>query len=104
MELAVFSRLVEPINQLGHQLRCVEGRRGLEDDADLSSLLIDGGNTVGQFFVLAAMPSVLPAVTKKIPVELLDVILAKWQILPRAKDGLHHLGIARDFLLVAAGE
>jgi hypothetical protein len=104
VELAVFARLVEPIDQLCHQLRCVEGRGGLEDDADLSSLLIDGGDTVRQFFVFAAMPSVLPAVTKKIPVELLDVILAEWQILPRAEDGLHDFGVTCDLLLVAAGE
>ncbi len=104
VELVVFSRLVKPIDQLGHQLRRIEGRGRLEDDADLSSLLIDGGNTVRQLFVLAAMPSVLPVVTKKIPVELLDVILAERQVLPRAKDGLHGLGVAGYFLLITAGE
>jgi hypothetical protein len=37
-------------------------------------------------------------------VELLDVILTEGQVLPRAEDCLHDLGIAGDFLLIAAGE
>ncbi len=50
------------------------------------------------------MPSILPAMAEKIPMELLDVILGERQVFPRPEEGLHDLGIACHFLLVATCE
>ena len=59
MELLGVTRLVEPVNQLGHQLRRVKWRGCLKDDADLPTLLIDGRDAVRPLLVLTPMPGIL---------------------------------------------
>ena len=65
MEPLQFLGLPEPSDKLGHQPRRVEGRGGLEDDGNLLAGVVEGGDTVGQRLVLAAVPVVLLAVAAK---------------------------------------
>ena len=50
------------------------------------------------------MPRVFLAVDEEITVQLLDVVLGDYDIVPRPEHEFHHLRIAGHFLLVAGGE
>ena len=50
------------------------------------------------------MPRVLFAVDQQVAVQLLDVVLGERDVLPGREHQVHHLGVARHFLLVAGGE
>ncbi len=65
----------------------------------LTSDEIGSGNAVRVGLVVAAMPGVLLAV-----VQLLDVVLGEWDVLPRREHQVHQLGIASRLLLIAGGE
>jgi hypothetical protein len=71
--------LVEPVHQLAHQPRGIEGTRGLEDDANLVAVGIEDGNAVGGRLVLAAMALVLVVETQRVAVELLAPVRARSQ-------------------------
>ena len=50
------------------------------------------------------MPLVLGRMRQQVTVELADVALRQRDRVIGRKDGLHHLGIAGDFLLIPGGE
>lgn len=64
---------VEPGNQVTHSPGRVEGRRGLEHDPDLPSLIVECGDAVRGGFVGAPVPSVLDAVAQQVTMQLADV-------------------------------
>ena len=68
------------------------------------AVFIEGGDTVGKGLVCAPVAVVLLAVAQKVAVKLLDVIFCDGDVGPSLKNRLHHLGIARNLLLIAAGE
>ena len=92
------------VDELGHQPGRIERRRGLEDDADLLAVLVEGDDVVGAGLVAAAVPLVLLAVDEQVAVQLLDVVFGDRDVFPRPEHKLHRLGIAGDLLLVAGGE
>lgn len=67
-------------------------------------LLIKRRHAVFMRFVLPTVTLILAAVGQQIPMNLHDVVLVEHNVLPRAKQQLHHLRITGHLLLVTRGE
>lgn len=104
VQVTDLTRLLNPGDQLGHQARRIEWCCGLEYDADLRAVLVEGGDAVGVRFVIAAMPGVLLAIAQQGLVQLLNVVFGKGKVLPGIKDESHQLGITGNLLFVVGGE
>src|SRR5579863_1686542 len=95
---------VEPVHEFLHPAGRFKRRGGLKDHADAFAVGSEGLDMVGHLFVLAAMVLVLGAVLKEYAVQLLDVVFRGGDGLVAVEDHVHRVGIARHFLLVAAGK
>ena len=104
MQTGRLALLIHPGHQLRHQAGRVEGRCGLEHNADSRAGLVEGSNAVRKGLVLAAVAGVLLAVIQQDLVQLLDLVLGERDVPPRRDHEVHQLGIAGHFLLVARGE
>ncbi len=93
-----------PAHQFGHQSWCIEGRRCLENHAGLHAALVELRNIIGRGFVTAAVPRILFAVSKQIPMQLLDGAFGKRDVLPGRIYPLHQLGVSGGLLLVLGSE
>lgn len=74
MQPALTLGVVEPVYQLRHEARRIEGCCSFENDSDLLPVFIEGGNGVGRFLVVAAMMRVFLTVFQKIAVKLPNVV------------------------------
>ncbi len=104
MQGALAVGLCEPGDESLHLARGVEGRGGLEDDADLLSIGIEGGDVVGQGLVVAAVAFVLRAVTQEVLMELADHVFRDGDLIEGIKHLIHDIGVAGDLLLIACLE
>src|SRR5580692_4177553 len=101
---AKLASVLQPCDELGHAPRCIERRGGLKHDADHLAVGIKRAHIVAERLVFAAMALVLGTMAQKVPVQLLNMILRDGYLGPGMKDRFHHLGVARNFLLVPCGE
>lgn len=101
MQGALAVGLGEPGDERLHLARGVERRGGLEDDADLLSIGIEGGDVVGQSLVVAAMALVLGAVAQEVLMELADHVLRNGNLLEGIEHLIHDIGVSGDLLLIA---
>ncbi len=76
----------------------------MKNSGYLMTLFIKRGHAVFMRFVLPTVTLILAAVGQQIPMNLHDVVLVERDVLPGAKQQLHHLGITGHLLLVARGE
>ena len=104
MKRALAVGLDESSDEGLHLARGIEGRGGLEDDADLFAIGIEGGDVVRQGLVVAAMPLVLGAVAQEVLMELADHVLRNRDLLEGIKHLIHDIGVTGDLLLVACFE
>src|SRR5690606_16703450 len=93
--------LLQPSDQFFHSTRRIKRRCCFENDAEALALFVKRLHVVGKSFVGAAMPLVLRRMRKKVAVELTDMILGERNSFVSTEDGLHHLRIAGNLLLVA---
>lgn len=91
-------------NGLRHTPRRVEGRGRLEHDPDHLPSFIECADIIGCCLVLAPMTLILLTVAQQVAMQLPDMVLGNRNVCPGLKNGFHDLGIARDLLLVSAGE
>ena len=82
----------------------VEGRGGLEDDAQSCSAGTERLHVVGERLVAPAMTFVLLRVLQEIAVELPEVVLGEVDDLPGREDGVDGIRAAGHLLLVARRE
>ena len=104
MELPALQRFSGPFDELLHEPWRVEWCSGLEDDPHLFAAFIESRYVIGLSLVFAPVMLILFAVAEKVPMELLDVIVGKGNLLPRLEDQLQGFGISRHLLLVSCGE
>ncbi len=104
MQAAQFARLIQPGDQLGHPLRCIERCCRLENDADHLAFGVKGTYVVAKGLVFPAMPLILVAVSEQVAVELLDVVLGDGDVRPGQENRFHHIGVTCDLLFVAGTE
>jgi len=93
-----------PVNQFMHQPWRVKRRCRLKNGCYLTPLFIKLGHAVFMRFVLPTVPLILAAIGQQIPMNLQDVVFVERNVLPGAKQQLHHLRITRHLLLVTRGE
>ena len=82
----------------------VEGAGGLEDDAKLAAIGIEGSDVVRQRLPLATMTLVLGAVLKEVAMELPQHVRGERDLAGVSEDLLHDKGVACDLLLIAGSE
>ncbi len=104
MQRALSVGLGEPGDECLHLARGIEWRGGLEDDADLFAIGIEGGDVVRQCLVVAAMALVLRAVAQEVLMELADHVLGDGDLLEGIKHLIHDIGVTGDLLLIACLE
>ena len=76
----------------------------MKDDADLLAIGIEGGDVIGQRFVVSAMALVFGAVAQEVLMELADHVFRKGDLPEGIEHLIHDIGIPGDFLLVACFE
>ena len=96
--------LGEPGNERLHLARGVEGRGGLEDDADLFAIGIEGRDVIRQRLVVAAMALILRAIAQEVLMELADHVLGDGDLLEGIKHLIHDIGVSGDLLFIACLE
>src|ERR1700733_5296635 len=100
----LFHGTVEPINKVLHPSRRFKRGRRLEDNSQTLTVRADGLDMVRDGLILATMVLILGAIFEENTVELLDVILGRSNRIVPFENHIHRIGVARDFLLVAAGK
>ncbi len=93
-----------PGHQFRHSARRIERGGCREDDAQASSILVEGFDVVGKGFPVSPMSFIFDRVREQIPMQLADVVFVKRDCVEGREDRLHHLGIAGNLLFVSAGE
>lgn len=93
-----------PVEQRVHVRGCVERAGGLEHDAQLAAIGIEGGDVVRQRLPFATMALVLGAVLKEIAVKLPQHVRGERDLAEVREDLLHDKGVACDLLLIAGDE
>lgn len=96
--------LDEPGDECLHLARRIERRGGLEDNADLFAIRIEGGDVIRQCLVMAAMAGVLGAVTQEVLMELADHVFRDGDLLEGIEHLIHDIGVTGDLLLIACLE
>src|SRR5665213_166070 len=100
----LFHGTVQPIDKVLHPSRRFKRGRRLEDNAQTLAVRSDRLDMVRDGLVLATMVLILGAIFEENTVELLDVILGRSNRILPFENHIHRIGVARDFLLVAAGK
>ena len=97
-------RLIEPIDEFLHPPWCFEWRGRFKHNAQTLAIWTKGLDMVRNFLVVTSMLLILAAVFEKNSLELLDVVFRDRDGLETLENHIHRIGVAGDFLLVAAGE
>src|SRR5580698_144438 len=100
----LFHGAVEPVDKVLHPSRCFKRSRRLEDNAQTLAVRSERLDVVRDGLILATMVLILGAISEENTVELLDVILGRSNRIVPFENHIHRIGVARDFLLVAAGK
>jgi hypothetical protein len=87
-----------------HQSRSIERARGLEDDTEASTVVVERFDAVGETLVVAAVTSIFLGILEEDTVKLPDVVLAEGDLPIRLEDHLHQFGVTSDLLLVPRPE
>ena len=85
-------------------LRLRDGVASLTQERTLQLVWSKGLDIVGNPLVIPAMILILCAVFQQHAMQLLDVVLGNRNGLKAAEDHVHRVGIARNFLFIAAPE
>jgi hypothetical protein len=96
--------LIEPIDDFFHPAGRFKGRGGLKYHALALAVRSEGLDVVGYLLVLSAMVLILGTVFEQHAVQLLDVIFSGGDDYIALENHVHCIGIACNFLLVAAGK
>src|ERR1700677_5011566 len=98
----LFHCTVKPIDKVLHPSWRFKRRRRLKDNAQTLTVRFERLDVVRDRLVLSTMVLILGAVFEEDAVELLHVILGRSNSFISLENHVHRVGIARDFLLVAA--
>ncbi|MBV6500652.1 MAG: hypothetical protein CJBNEKGG_03137 [Prosthecobacter sp.] len=93
-----------PVEQRVHVRGCVERAGGLEHDAQLAAIGIEGGDVIRQRLPFATVALVLGAVLKEIAMKLPQHVRGERDLAEVREDLLHDKGVAGDLLLIASDE
>jgi hypothetical protein len=97
-------RPIEPIDEFLHPARRLEWRRRFKHDAQTLAIRTTGFDMIRNLLVVTAMLLILAAVFEKNAVKLLDVVFGDRYRLETLENHVRRVGVAGDFLLVAACE
>ena len=97
-------RLIEPIEEFFHPPRRFEWRGRFKHNAHTLAVGTKGLDMVRHFLVVTAMLLFHAAVFEKNAVKLLDMVFRDRYGLETLENHVHRIGVAGDFLLVAAGK
>jgi hypothetical protein len=98
------NRVVEPIDEFLHPSGRFERCGRFKHNTQTLAIATKGLDVVRHFFVMPAMLLVLAAVFEKNTLKLLDVVFVDRYGVKTLENHVHRIGIAGDFLLVAACE
>ena len=104
MQVFLYFLSAIPIHQFAHQVWRSKRGSCLKNDSNLFPWLIKCTDMIRMFFVIPSMMFILGAMSEQITMQLFDMILCEWDMLPRAIYQLHHFGISSNFLFIACSE
>ena len=96
--------LIEPLDQFFHPSGRFKWRGGLKYHAQALAVRSEGLDVVGYLLILSAMVLILGTVFEQHAVQLLNVVFSGGDDFVALENHVHCIGIARNFLLVAAGK
>src|SRR5215470_575598 len=95
---------IEPVDEFLHPAGGFERRSRFEHNTQTLAVGTEGLDVVRHFFVMPAMLLILAAVFEKNAVKLFDMVFGDRYGLKTLENHVHRIGVACDFLLVAACE
>src|SRR5215469_4013144 len=95
-------RLIEPVDEFLHPAGSFEWRGSLKHDAQTLAIGTKGFAMIRNLLVVTTMLLILAAVFEKNAVTLFDMVIRDCYRLEALKNHVHRIGVACDFLLIAA--